>query len=264
MTYLGVDTAARITAEQAQKLRDNGVSFVGRYLAPQGFSKALTVEEASVLRLNGLAILFCWEIGAESMRYGAKQGGYDAARAKSIAEALGVPSGTCIYFAADYNVPDSDLIQCEAYIEAAKAVLGSKYQAGVYGGERICDFLSSRGTVNKVWQCVAWTNVFIPAANVRQYAWQGAEESKRMAAATGIMAVDMDSTEDMVRAGLWMPKSADVHWYDDTVRWALKEGIVTEARPEDFATRAEVMQMIRNYNRRFLAEDDKTTSGLID
>lgn len=265
MTYLGVDTVARITASQAAKLRENGVSFVGRYLAPAGYSKGITASEILELRGTGLAILLCWELGAEAMREGAPRGAHDGAQAKKAAEALGVPAGTTIFFAADYNVPTSDLIQCEQYMLAAQASIG-KYEAGIYGGEKVVEFLTLR-KVKKAWQCVAWSNKFCASANVRQYAWQGAEESKAMAAKCGILAVDMDSCEDMKRAGLWMPYNeyADgdgtiiesaKHWYDDTVKWAQKEGIVTEARPEDKATRAEVMQMLRNYNHRFEDEDD--------
>lgn len=278
MTYLGIDTAARLTAEQAHKLVDNGVSFVGRYLVPSGW-KALTAEEIVGLRGAGLAILLCWEIGGEAMKGGAAQGAQDGARARQLAEKFGVPSGTTIFFAADYNVPQSDLIQCEQYILAAQSALG-KYVAGIYGGQKVCEFLHDRGTTKRIWQCVAWSNIFIDAANVRQYAWPGAAESKAMQAKIGV-SVDMNSTEDMRKAGLWMPyynEYADgdstiiepvKHWYDDTVLWAEKEGVIApvktiaDARPNDYGTRAEMMQMIRNYATRNDEADDKTDSGLL-
>lgn len=278
MTYLGVDTAARITAAQAAKLAANGVSFVGRYLVPSGYSKSITAEEINALRQNGLAILLCWELSANAMRYGAAQGAHDGAQARKLAEGYGVPSGTTIFFAADYDVPAADLPQCEQYILAAQAALGS-YVAGVYGGERIVERLTLSGKCKKAWQCVAWTNKFLASANVRQYAWQGAEESREMAQACGILAVDMNACEDLKRAGLWLPynqyEDGDgviaepvIPWYvkNGTLEWAQKEGIVTEARPDDTATRAEVMQMLRNYNRRFEAEDPKSDkeSGILN
>ena len=273
MTYLGIDTAARITAAQAHSLRENGVSFVCRYLVPDGYSKGVTSAEILSLRDAGLAILFCWEIGAAAMAKGAAQGVQDGARARQLAEKFGLPSGTAIYFAADYNVPQNDLIQCEQYMLAAQSALG-KYIAGVYGGQRVCEFLRDRGTTNKIWQCVAWTNVFLTDASVRQYAWQGAAESKEMAAKCGIYAVDMDATEDMRKAGMWMPyneyQDGDgtiiepvAHWYDDTVAWCVKEGIVTDPHPDEKPTQAVVMQMFRNYNRRFESEDTKSDSGLL-
>ena len=271
MTYLGVDTCARITAQQAQLLRQNGVSFVGRYLTPSGYSKGITTEEILTLRGFGLAILLCWELGAEAMKGGAVRGVQDGAQARQVAEALGVPSGTAIYFAADYNVPTSDLIYCSQYMQAAQTALG-KYKAGIYGGEKVVEFVTTRNKTEHAWQCVAWTNRFLDVATVRQYAWQGAAESKEMAAKTGIAAVDMDATEDMRKAGLWMPfnEYADgddtvVEWYvkNGTKAWVEKEGIATGGRPNDYATRAEVWQMLRNYNRRFEDEDSKTDSGLL-
>ena len=81
MMYTGIDTAARINATQAAKIKAQGISFVGRYLVPESYGKALTAEEADVLREAGLAILLCWEIGGEDMRQGAVKGAEHGARA---------------------------------------------------------------------------------------------------------------------------------------------------------------------------------------
>lgn len=35
MTYEGIDTAGRISADKARILRENGMSFVARYLVPE-------------------------------------------------------------------------------------------------------------------------------------------------------------------------------------------------------------------------------------
>ena len=265
MTYQGIDTIARITAAQARKMRENDISFVCRYIGPESWGKTITWEEIDTLHAEGVSILLCYESVAERMRGGAAAGAEDGHLVAYHANRLGVPAGTCIMFACDYNAPTGDLILCEQYIRAAQDALGGVYEAGCYGPEKVVSFLSDRGACHKFWQCVAWSNQFLPAANVRQYAWQGDSRSKAMAAALGIMAVDLDAGEDL--RGLWAAPQPE-HWYDDTVRWAIKEGIVTgptieDARPEDAATRAETMQMFRNYNRRFEAEDTKTASGLI-
>lgn len=254
--YLGIDSAAQINAAQAAKIRAEGIDFVGRYLVPETYSKAITAQESAALRDNGLAILLCWEIGSTDMRGGASRGAADGAQARRLAERLGVPAGATIYFAADYNVPMGDLILCEQYLSAAQATLG-KYRVGAYGGERLISFLADRGLPITLWQCVAWTNEFCEAAAVIQYAWQGDPRAKELAARIGF-AVDLDSCEDMRAAGLWMPQPAhaETHWYDDTMLWAAKEGIMDGTRPEDAATRAEVAQMFKNYNKRFEAEDD--------
>lgn len=267
MTYQGVDTAARITAAQAAKCAENGIAFACRYIGPESWGKTITKSEAELLLGEGVAILLCYESVAERMRGGAPAGAEDGALVAYHANALGVPAGTMIMFACDYNAPMGDLILCENYIRAAQDALGGVYEAGCYGPEKVVAFLSERGACHKFWQCVAWSNQFLPVSNVRQYAWQGDSRAKDMAKKLGIMAVDLDASEDL--RGLWRPKETATHWYDDTVLWAEKEGVIApvssieDARPEDPATRAEVMQMIRNYNRRFEDADTKTASGLL-
>lgn len=255
MIYQGIDTAARITAAQAAKLRENGVEFVARYLAP---GKELTAAEAKILRDAGLAIMLCWETTATRIKGGAKAGAADAMAARQAAEALGVPAGTVIYFACDYDAPSTDFASIEAYLRTASYNI-EEYGIGLYGPERVTAEMSNRGACYYFWQCVAWSNQFLPVADVRQYAWQGDPRAQEMAAATGILAVDLDSADTL--AGMWQPPVT--HWYDDTMLWAAKEGICDGARPEDPATRAEVAQMIRNYTSRFEAADEKKDSGLL-
>lgn len=259
--YQGIDTAARITAAQAAKLRQNGVSFACRYIGPEAWGKTITAEEIRTLRDAGLAIMLCFESTASRMKGGARAGAEDAVTARNCAAALGVPAGTVIFFACDYNAPAADFASIEAYLRAAK-MNAEQYGVGMYGPEKVVSAISERGACFYFWQCAAWSNQFLPVADVRQYAWQGDARAKAMAAACGIAAVDLDSAETL--AGMWLPpvKPQPEPWYADTVRWAEQEGVIApvssieDARPEDPATRAEVMQMIRNYNRRFEAEDD--------
>lgn len=266
--YQGIDTAARITAPQAAKLRANGVSFAVRYIGPESWGKTITAEEIRTLRDDGLAIMLCFESTANRMKGGARAGAEDAVTARNCALALGIPAGTVIFFACDYDAPSSDYASIEAYLRAA-AMNIDQYGVGLYGGERTVSAMSERGACFYFWQCVAWSNQFLPVADVRQYAWQGDARAKAMAAACGIYAVDLDSAETL--AGMWLPpvKPKPEPWYADTVRWAEKEGVISpvatieDARPEDPAMRAEVMQMIRNYNRRFDEPDEKSASGLL-
>lgn len=266
--YQGIDTAARITAAQAAKCAAQDVSFVVRYIGPEAWGKTITAAEVKALRDAGLAIMLCFESTANRMRGGARAGAEDAVTARNCAAALGVPAGTVIYFACDYDAPAADFASIEAYLRAAE-LNAEQYGVGLYGDERVVSAMSARSACFYFWQCVAWSNQFLPVADVRQYAWQGDPRSKAMAAACGILAVDLDSAETL--AGMWLPpvKPAPEPWYADTVRWAEKEGVIApvktieDARPEDPATRAEVMQMIRNYNRRFENEDPAALSGLL-
>lgn len=267
MTYEGIDTAARLTAAQAQILRENGVSFVGRYLVPETLWKALTAKEAADIRAAGLALMLCWELGGEDLRGGAIKGAEHGARARQIAEAMGVPCGTIIYFAVDYNAPVSAFPLIEQYMIAAQTALGVKYVAGLYGHERIVEYLAQRGTVKKFWQCVAWSNVFSSYATVRQYAWQGDERSKAVQKLIGV-AVDLDATETL--AGMWMPQTEYADdgdtviepqpWYAEAMAWAKDAGLIQDGRPNDPVTRAELATVLF---RMFGPEDNKSVSGLL-
>lgn len=268
MIFQGIDTAARITAAQAAKLRENGISFVCRYIGPESWGKTITASEIQALRNVDLAIMLCFESTANRMKGGARAGAEDAVTARNCAAALGVPAGTVIYFACDYNAPEADFASIEAYLRSAKMNI-EQYGIGLYGPEKIVSAMSERGACFCFWQCVACSNQFLPVADVRQYAGQDDPRAKAMAAACGIYAVDLDAAEKL--SGMWLPPvpEPERHWYDETVLWAEKEGVIApvptiaDARPEDPATRAEVMQMIRNYNRRFEDPDTKSASGLL-
>lgn len=280
MIYQGIDTAARITAAQARKLHENGVSFVGRYLIPPGYISALTPQEIADLRAAGLAILLCWELSAEAVKGGAARGAQDGARARELAEGFGAPAGTAIYFACDYNIPNADLIQAENYIRAAQAALG-KYEAGIYGPLSVVEFLTARSACRKYWQCVAWSPRFSPDAQLRQYQWQRGEEAMALAQKCGIAAVDLDACEDLRAAGLWMPPANEYDdgeggvivepapqtpkkpWYADAMAWATAAGIINDGRPTDPVTRAELATVLQRFEARIdekiklhLPEDD--------
>lgn len=259
MAYKGIDTAAKIRRDAAKTLKALGVSFAGRYLVPAGMNKELTAEEAKGLHDAGLAILLCWEIDAARAKRGGDVGAADGERARKLAQEMGVPSGTAIFFAVDFMPKGTEYDAISEYFLAAYAAV-APYRCGIYGPYDIVRAMKERIPQLMVWQCVAWSSGLIyDRLNFYQRLWSGAAECKAIQAEVGFP-VDINTGESL--DGLWRPEP-ETHWYDDTVRWALKEGIVTEERPNDPATRAEVMQMIRNYNRRFEAEDNKTTSGLL-
>jgi len=257
--YQGIDTAARISADAAAKLKAEGISFAGRYLVPPGMSKDLTATEARDLHAAGLAILLCWEIDAERAKRGAQIGASDGERARTLARQMGVTEDAAVFFAVDFMPALRDYDSIEYYFRSA-AMAVAPYRCGIYGPFDIVEEMKRRIPQLLIWQCVAWSSGRISAKlNFYQRLWSGAEACKAIQAKVGFP-VDINTAESL--DGLWRPQAAPAPWYEETVAWALKEGVVTEARPTDAATRAEVMQMIRNYNRRFEEEDGKTASGL--
>lgn len=270
MTYNGVDTAARISAAQAKKLRENGISFAARYITP---GKSLDAAEIQALRNAGLAIMLCWETSAERMKGGARAGAEDSTRAAHYARQLGIPAGTVIYYAADYDVPAADFAAVEAYLRTAQAN-SEDYGVGLYGPEAVVAEMSRRGACYYFWQCVAWSNQRLAVSDVWQYAWQGDPRAKEMAKACGIMAVDLDSAETL--AGMWMPPVQDEPqpWYAEAMAWAEENGLMMDGRPNDSITRAETATVLMRYDalaekkiieiyKRLQPEDPKDKSGLL-
>lgn len=255
MPYKGIDTAAKISASAAKKLKALGVSFAGRYLVPPGMHKELTAEEAKGLRDAGLSILLCWEIDAARAGRGAPVGSQDGAQARQIAQDLGVPSGTAIFFAVDYCPQRPEYDRIREYFLAAHAAV-APYRCGIYGCYDVVAEMQEKIPQLLVWQCVGWSGGRVyEGNNFYQRLWSGASECKAIQAQVGFP-VDINTAERL--DGLWLPQP-ETRWYDDTMRWARKEGVVTEERPNDPATRAEVLQMLRNYHRRFLAEKEERT-----
>ena len=95
----GIDTAARITASVALKAKDAGQAFIGRYLVPTNYSKALTVEEAEIIHDAGLGILLCWELTASRPKQGEVAGAEDGKAAREHAVKMKIPHSAAIYFA---------------------------------------------------------------------------------------------------------------------------------------------------------------------
>lgn len=241
MMFNGIDTAARITTEQAKILVNNDISFVGRYLVKPSMSKALTANEAKILRENGLGILLIWETYANRARDGAAAGRTDGATAAILASQYGVPNNCTIYFAVDYDAPKSDYQAIEQYLCAAKAAC-APYRCGVYGKADLINSVKA----DCYMQCVAWSyGAVSPKNNVYQYEWQGGANAKALANKVGF-AVDLDSCENLESAGIWLPPK-ETHWYDEAMHWAEENGLMTDGRPNDYVTRAELATVLERY-----------------
>lgn len=251
--YIGVDTAARITTTQAEKLRQNGVSFVGRYLVNQTMSKAVTDDETKRIHNADMGVLLIWETYATRCREGEAAGKRDGYEAYSLAKQMGVPSNTVIYFAVDYDAPKNDYVAIEKYLYAAKLAC-APYRCGVYGKADLINSVHADAYM----QCVAWSNGMVSTKNnIYQYEWQGGAEAQAMAKAVGVP-VDMCRSTDLNAAGIWMPEKHKM-WYDDAMAWAEQQGLIKDGRPNDPVTRAELATVLY---RIFAPDDNKVFSGL--
>lgn len=257
-SYQGIDTAAKITAKTAKILREEGCSFVARYLVPNSGGtawKALTAAEAKVIRDAGLAVMLCWETTASRVKGGAAFGEEDGQTARKLAAEMGIPAGTVIYFAADYNVPESDYDAVDAYLDAAMMNLGL-YVVGLYGHENLVKAMAKRGYRN-FWQCVAWSNAFDDCAGVIQYEWQGGENAKALTSKIGV-AVDLDTAESL--DGMWRPENQKHSETDLAHKWCVEMGITDDTMRDVGQTEL----MLWRYHNIYTPEDNKRYSGTLE
>jgi len=140
-------------------LQPLGITFVSRYLAPLPNGKVILAAERDQLLAAGVNIMLNWENTAGDQSRGAAGGTSDATEAVKQARALGYPSGSTIYFSADFDVSVSAWNgQVKPYQIAARAVTNAAgYRFGVYGGYRVISLGFDQGVIQDGWQAYAWS-----------------------------------------------------------------------------------------------------------
>lgn len=171
-------------------IKNQGFAGVLRYLSPNA-GKNLTASERDGLRAEGLAIGLVWEWYAGRAKEGHDAGVQDGQAALAQANALGVPASVPLFFAVDYDAPESDQPALNAYFQGVASVIGLD-RTGVYGGYYIVKRLFDAGLVKAGWQTYAWSGgQWDSRAQLRQTLngqWSGQ--------------VDFDEDENGL-AGLW-------------------------------------------------------------
>ncbi|WP_314403254.1 glycoside hydrolase domain-containing protein [uncultured Granulicatella sp.] len=150
------DCATVLNRQQALDLKAAGYTHVGRYLT--GFvgrstSKAITHDEINHIKNAGLSLFPIYQDGGYYLEYfqNSHQGLTDGKLAIEAAENLGIPSGTTIYFAVDfdayeYQIDDFIIPYFRMIDFIFKTQLNKKrYKVGVYGARLICTKVSDRG-----------------------------------------------------------------------------------------------------------------------
>lgn len=142
----GCDCATILTAAKAATLKNNGYTYVGRYLTGTiggGISKALSAQEANIILKAGLQIFPIFETSGYYIDYfSSSQGNEDAREAMDAAYRVGIPCGTIIYFAVDFDAYDyqvtDTIVPYFRAIRSRFASYGNPYRIGVYGARNIC------------------------------------------------------------------------------------------------------------------------------
>lgn len=147
-----------------------GKKFVIRYLYPDGQGgKGLDGGELADYLAHGLEVPVVYESYAGRAKEGRAAGEADAKTAQHELEALGLPSGMPIYFAVDYDAPESDQPAIDEYLRGVASVI-SLERTGVYAGYWIIKRCHENNTATWLWQTYAWSGGNLhPAAHLYQY-----------------------------------------------------------------------------------------------
>lgn len=151
---LACDTATKINSVKAETLVDAGYKYVGRYLTKVegGLDKNLTRLEESVIFNHGLSIFPIFqEYGGAASAFNSQTGLDNAQKAHAAAEELGIPHGTTIYYAVDFD-PQQDVIISNIlpYFKAIYNYYNNKnlYRVGVYATRNVCRILKDNSEPN--------------------------------------------------------------------------------------------------------------------
>jgi hypothetical protein len=164
----GFDYATPLTAATAAAFRADGYVFAARYLVPSSW-KAMGKEEAEIISAAGLQIVSVFETTANRPLTGRDGGLNDGALALGLAQQIGQPEGSAIYFAVDFDATAAQYNLISAYIAAASEATPG-YPTGVYGSYAVVEEMRSRGVCSRFWQTYAWSRGNrSDASNIYQY-----------------------------------------------------------------------------------------------
>ncbi|MCX6604005.1 MAG: DUF1906 domain-containing protein [Acidobacteria bacterium] len=156
----GLDSSANC-APYAAQIVAAGVQFVARYYS-QFARKTLSLAEARALSAAGLQLITVYQDSNDKL--------------ECFTAALGQPSGSAIYFAADFDPsPVEARGPVMEYFHAVHdALSASPFQVGVYGSGLTCRLVRDAGFANFTWlsQSTSFREylAFLPQADIVQAA----------------------------------------------------------------------------------------------
>lgn len=151
------DTAQRLDAAKARALYAHGVRTVFRYyshLPPSLPGKDLQPEEAKIILGEGLSLAAVFQHFNNCFRtFENKWGRDDAEQALRMAQALGQPSGSAIYFGVDADWPYQAMRDpiLRYFDDVKRAFEGSGIAVGVYSNGCICNAVREKGLADYFW-----------------------------------------------------------------------------------------------------------------
>ena len=144
-TATACDTNTPITPNFAKLLKKNGYNIVGRYLADT--DKGLKEGELSTIFNGDLKMFPIYQgNGRVESDFSEAYGLRDARTASRLALSSGLPEGTIIYFAVDYDATDHQVANSILpYFKGVNFAIDKRYKVGVYGPRNICTRVKNSG-----------------------------------------------------------------------------------------------------------------------
>ena len=149
------DCSTVLNKQQVLDIKNAGYQVVGRYLTgtANGKRKFITFEEIKNIESAGLRVFPIYQDGGYKAEYfqNLRQGIVDAHTAIAAAKRIGVPDGTTIYFAVDFDCYDYQMKSfIVPYFKKLNLVFDSetnnkKYKVGIYAPRYICSYISKKG-----------------------------------------------------------------------------------------------------------------------
>ncbi|MEM1299609.1 MAG: TIGR02594 family protein [Pseudomonadota bacterium] len=145
-------------------LRAGGTETIIRYFNHQNSGslpeKRVEPAEAAAIADEGLSLAIVFQqrggAGGNIGDLDAQSGCTDAKRAMVLADRIGQPDGSAIYFAVDHDFyKASDLASIEAYFGAVASQFGGKYRIGVYGSGTVGKTVRDAGHADLIWLAAA-------------------------------------------------------------------------------------------------------------
>jgi peptidoglycan hydrolase-like protein with peptidoglycan-binding domain len=143
------DCMLPLNAKSVAVVKEAGYRIAGRYLTG-GTNKVLTNSEVAIILDAGLSFFPIFQVYGNGIQYFSYDQGLEAGKnAVKAASGFGIPAGTVIYFAVDYDAVDSEitgyLIPHFQGIADAIAAASTRYAIGVYACRNVCSRLYEAG-----------------------------------------------------------------------------------------------------------------------
>lgn len=160
MSVYGIDTGHSLSQTNCERLIQAGKSFAVRYYSnpdnPDQAWKIISRAEAQRILDSGLKLCMVYQDEAGSQSCFSREKGFQAIQnAITLAEEIGQPYGSAIYFAVDYDAGGIALgNNIMPYFDAINEYLnecGNPYKVGVYGSGFICSRVKSIGFASYTW-----------------------------------------------------------------------------------------------------------------